>query len=296
MGSELRQSPHVDTLDRIYSPVDDPSWGPVARAGGGLTRYLYLGSKNIPPQPYFPQVTDLKGIRSANGYDPLAPRAYLSAIGLRQDGGSAPAGRRLWQHPGWILDLLRISTVLVPVPERPRHHSPLLVPDGLRAGILRYRFVPRVADAFVVGSTRRSTRAQVLASIRGEGGFDPSKEALLEQDCSICPEDGQPGQAGRVVEERRARNSISLEVEARRSALLVVSESWLPGWHATVDGRSAPVRRADGLIMGVPVAPGVHSVRLRYEAPGARAGLAISGGALLALSAVGIFFARRRRF
>jgi uncharacterized membrane protein YfhO len=58
--------------------------------------------------------------------------------------------------------------------------------------------------------------------------------------------------------------------------VLVVSQAWLPGWTGRVAGRRIPAVRVDGLVQGIPVPAGRHQVTLRYDPPGARAGLAVS--------------------
>ena len=75
--------------------------------------------------------------------------------------------------------------------------------------------------------------------------------------------------------------------------------NWDVGWSATVDGRPAPVLRADYFRQGVAVPAGHHEVRLVYRDPGIRLGLIVSGFAWLALAAgVAVTFIgepRRRR-
>ena len=290
-GSDVGQSPTVATASRIYSPTSAPSWGPVEKTAGGVDRYLYLAAKIGPSQLSFPQATDLKQIRSATGYDPLAPRAYLAVVGLRQDGRSARRGRLL-ERPGWILDLLRVSTVLVPDSDLPRHVSDSLTPSGRVGALRRYDYTPRLADAFLVGAARNGTYRAALAGIEGTTGFDPRREAVLEG-CSTCDGVDEPGSAGVVLREQREGADISLEINARRAAALVVSEAWFPGWTAFVDGHEVSVHRADGLLVGMTVPPGRHQVRLRYVAPGAHAGAAISSAFLLILG--GVPLARRLR-
>ena len=49
-------------------------------------------------------------------------------------------------------------------------------------------------------------------------------------------------------------------------ALLRIAENWNPGWKCRIEGREAPVLRADYLFMAVPLAEtGRHVVELRYE-------------------------------
>jgi uncharacterized membrane protein YfhO len=67
---------------------------------------------------------------------------------------------------------------------------------------------------------------------------------------------------------------------ACRDPLLVVSQDWERGWHATVDGKQVPVLRTNGLVVGVTVPRGRHVVKITFTPPG----LAI--GALVALLAI----------
>ena len=45
---------------------------------------------------------------------------------------------------------------------------------------------------------------------------------------------------------------------------MVLRISYDEGWHATVDGRPSRVYVADGFLMGVPVGPGQHDIRITY--------------------------------
>lgn len=81
-------------------------------------------------------------------------------------------------------------------------------------------------------------------------------------------------------------------------ALVVVAEAWFPGWSATVDGRAAPVLKADGAFLGVAVGPGDHTIRLRYDPPTiatvGRVITAVTVFCALALIAAGLGRATRR--
>lgn len=69
-------------------------------------------------------------------------------------------------------------------------------------------------------------------------------------------------------------------VEARAilpaAGLWVVSDTWFPGWRATVDGRDAEILRVNGIVRGVRVPPGEHALVMRYEPESFRVGTAIS--------------------
>ncbi len=65
--------------------------------------------------------------------------------------------------------------------------------------------------------------------------------------------------------------------------LLVLIDSFYPGWKAWVDGVEAPVYPADLAFRGVPVPPGTREVVFRFEPRSLTAGLGVS---LLACVAV----------
>jgi uncharacterized membrane protein YfhO len=76
---------------------------------------------------------------------------------------------------------------------------------------------------------------------------------------------------------------IGVDINADRPAMLVVSQSWLPGWTATIDGKTVPVVRADGIVQAVPVPAGAHHVTLNYMAPGLKTGAGITTLTVLVL-------------
>jgi len=57
---------------------------------------------------------------------------------------------------------------------------------------------------------------------------------------------------------------------------VVVRNAWDGGWSATVDGRPAPLLRADYFLQGVTVPAGTHEIRLTYRDPMIGRGLALS--------------------
>jgi uncharacterized membrane protein YfhO len=76
------------------------------------------------------------------------------------------------------------------------------------------------------------------------------------------------------------------------SGMLVLSDSWYPGWRAKVDGRDAKVERVDYLLRGVRVGPGAHTVEMTYRPLSFRIGWIVS---LLTAIALGLAVIRGRR-
>jgi uncharacterized membrane protein YfhO len=64
--------------------------------------------------------------------------------------------------------------------------------------------------------------------------------------------------------------------------MVILTDTWFPGWRATVDGKSAKIEAADGFLRGVTVEAGAHTIEMRYRP------LSVYLGAALSLLAVGI--------
>ena len=89
------------------------------------------------------------------------------------------------------------------------------------------------------------------------------------------------------------RDNNHVEFRASSDGWLVASEklSLYPGWAASVDGKSARIVRADGVLGAIHVANGT-TVRLTYEPRGFRIGVALLASMLVVVAATGLW--RRR--
>jgi len=79
-----------------------------------------------------------------------------------------------------------------------------------------------------------------------------------------APLDGPVPDLGRttLVEDLGYRLRILVDGEG---GWIVVSDTWVPGWMATVNGRTAPILPVDGAFRGVAVPRGTSEVVLRYR-------------------------------
>jgi len=75
------------------------------------------------------------------------------------------------------------------------------------------------------------------------------------------------GRDARVRLLREDPTKIAVTVNADVPALLVVSESWHPGWEVTVDGTRSGMKKAEGAFQAVSVPKGRHEVVFEYSRP-----------------------------
>jgi hypothetical protein len=89
--------------------------------------------------------------------------------------------------------------------------------------------------------------------------------------------------ASTVLAVRRGPNSIAIDVSSTAAGRVLIRETWDPGWHAKVDGKSAAVSLEKDTFATVVVPSGNHVLELEYNPIEVRIGLACSGLALFAV-------------
>ncbi len=245
----------------------NPPWGAVPDAPGGIDRYLWAGDPLL-AFPHSARMASAAGDLSVTGMDPLAPSGYLEVTGTDY-WGRLREPEHLLSPSSHLPDLLRVTVV-----------AGRLQGGGL--DVIRRR--PGLPEAFVVGSSRRADHPGAVAAAMGAAPLEPGGEAVVEVACGTCPTDAPVGSAGEAGPVQWSSDGARLRVEARRRGVVVVSQAWSPGWSATVDGRSSPVLRVDGVVQGVPVPPGTSDVVLRYRPPGLPLGAGITAVAVVGLA------------
>jgi hypothetical protein len=105
---------------------------------------------------------------------------------------------------------------------------------------------------------------------------------------------GSPGHV--VTQEADLQNGTArAQVHTTRHATVVLSASYDPGWHATVDGHPAPTFMVAPALVGVDVGPGAHTVVFTYDGYGSYTGLLLLALAVFVVLAVAPLVWRRRR-
>lgn len=185
----------------------------------------------------------------------------------------------------------------------------LLTAPGVPARGPKYRLVFRgdldvhentqaLPRAFVVHrSVTRHGIGEVLGHMHGHG-FDPAAEVVLEEDPApgfLPARPVPPPVPPRTVVERHAPDEVIVSATLAAPGWLVLTDTWYPGWRATVDGRESRILRADANYRAVPLAPGAHRVVFAYNPASWRWGMLISGaGWCLALLGLGASWWRAR--
>jgi hypothetical protein len=111
--------------------------------------------------------------------------------------------------------------------------------------------------------------------------FDPRRTVYVEAGADRLPAGLPLARPAQLRELTPTHLRIDAQVPAPTA--VVVTDLFYPGWRARVDGRPAPVYRADAFFRAVPVPAGRHVVELYYLPRQLYPGMAISLATLVAL-------------
>ena len=230
------------------------------------------------------------GLEHLGGYEALLLARYAELMNVVHERPSGEAG--IFISPGRphpVLDMLGARIWLVTPPAAPLPDWKPVGGLGAASVFESARALPR---AFLVPQAKiipdKETRLGYLAS----ESFEPRKVVVLEAGTEGEPFDLAPG---RVVLRDRAPGSYLLETETAKGAFLVLTEAYFPGWKAEIDGRPAPILRANHVVQAVRLPPGNHTVRFTYRSTFLNAGLVLSALVVALSTAAALRAAFRRR-
>jgi len=168
-----------------------------------------------------------------------------------------------------LLGLLNVRYVVADLPLDVPGLDPVLI-EGEVTLYENRQFLPRAFLAERVEEVPRDVDVfERLAAI------DVAHVALVEPGALSAPlPDGSV--KGDVTIDSRRPGRMALSVHSDREALLLYSQTWAPGWQATINGGLARVMRVNGALLGVVVPAGDSHVIFDYSPLGWRIGWRIS--------------------
>jgi hypothetical protein len=189
-------------------------------------------------------------------YNILAPGVDVAGVVRRSRLVELAAARHLLvprtaiYEPG-VVDYLRAKG-LKPVDLRDPQFAVFEEPRALPRAYISHHVSPAPAAAELLARLSRSD-------------FDPREESWVEAEPGELPrlEPRSGDEAVRIA--RDELNGVEIEAELSAPGLLVLADSYYPGWRAEVDGEPTRIFATNHLFRGVAVPAGHHRVVFRYR-------------------------------
>ena len=245
-------------------------------------------------------------VRNVRGYHGNQLGRYEAARGSSNNDliGINASDNRLFSPN--VLALTNTKYLLTNIPEFPFVPNVELVKGPVRnaAGdtVYLYRLNADHPYAWLTPVAVKAPDDQVLATVLNPR-FNVKLAALFDTSAKVRVSEGVQSlpaalpQTASVSHYEAGKVHIDLSAPAPPGASLVVSENYYPGWKASVNGKPAPVGRADYTLIGVELPAGARSIDLTFTSPAYERGkvitwLAIALGFLVLAS--GVLLDRRR--
>jgi len=204
-------------------------------------------------------------VPSASGISPLALENTIQLRLFLHDGN-----RWGWYYPlekldSPVLDLMNVRYVLTRAADIPRF-----------AALTKFRHVASLPGTEVFENTavlprfyfvRRARQVASLAEAHElieQHRIDLHETAITEQPIDL-PSADDSGSAGDVKVVKYEPSRIELSLEASRASLLVLSETYYPGWKAWIDEQPTAIHSVDIALRGVVVPAGAHQLRMEFR-------------------------------
>lgn len=158
-----------------------------------------------------------------------------------------------------------------------------------------YRIRDPILRAWLVKDFKMMSPEAMLIRMASKE-FHPDQEVLLEEEPRFNPFEKKGKRVeGEIKLIHESNNRIRLLVKASEDAMLVLNDTYFPGWKVYVDGKRRNIFRANYTFRAVALRGGTHQIEFIYEPMSFKLGM---GGTILGiLGCMAIAFLRRpRRF
>jgi len=291
-----------------YPPAQHEAYSRLAATIGDERVWPYAPDLLMLPLP--PKLPTLTRLRSVEDYEPLPLRRQLEYQMFLGDGTLGVSRRREYRintlagPPGGasvatrrrLLDLAAVRFMIVTTSTRRRPDVEAFVRDaGLESRpppaeklelLENPHALPR---AFVTYRASPAPPAAELLAILARPSFDPLVESWVEGDAGMPASPGAPPRGAAATIARDDPNLVELDATLTAPGLVVLADTFYPGWTATVDGAPATILPTNHLFRGVRAPAGAHRIRFEYRPRS----LAL-GAVLSLLTALGLAAGARR--
>jgi hypothetical protein len=272
----------------------------LASRGGPRPRFARLREYWIPQNGAM-----IYGLYDIQGYDNFIPASYVDLVSLPQDQHSAAGDFNVVYNleppaiDSPVLDLLGVESILADPAE-----TALGPPSFSGASYASFDRPGTLPPAFLASCWQLLPQDEVVPRLETMSSAELSTTAVVADGplarrlLGAPPEGGcDPGPPASIGTYRPELVVVSA-APARRS-LLVLSDTWDPGWRARVDGDAVPILPVDRALRGVVLPPGKHTITFAYRpswlVPGSTATLASVAVVILLLVLPPLQRRRQRR-
>lgn len=226
------------------------------------------------PNYYHPlfiqQYGQLVQFGNTNSFKTALPRSDIEIVKDIQLNSSKSQQRQR------LLDLLGVTSLVYKKTERPLLSTDTILWQNKDWYIIKnYSAMPRVrfASSFEVISNQNTILQRLFSS-----EFNPAHTIILDKQPRLKL-DPKPGFAFFAT---YAENTVDLFAYTTGNTLLVLNDTYFPGWKAYIDKKEVPIFKANYTFRAIELPKGKHTIQFVYKPLSFKIGLLITHAALVA--------------
>lgn len=178
-----------------------------------------------------------------------------------------------------VRDIFSIRYSIAKQPARPEQHLVFTGASGLNV----YENPSAYSRVWAVHESVDVPDSVAARALLGSSEFDAKRQVFFIGS-GVRPALGACGNPSADSTELslHGANRVTIKASLGCAGLVILNDTYYPGWRATVDGKPASIVEADGIFRGVAVPAGDHVIDMKYRPA------TVIGGGILSLLAGGI--------
>ncbi|MBX9877940.1 MAG: YfhO family protein [Candidatus Obscuribacterales bacterium] len=279
-------------LARTSLPIENkfnyPQVEPLAYLKAQNDRMISIG-----PHLLRANTNTVYGIPDLRDFNVLFPKRYLQfakAAGAKLEMFTEVFDSSL-NH---LVDMASVKYVLTQLPLQTESRQSLQVIRE-NPSFKLYENATALPKAYIVHDYVLADSSQKALDLISDAGFDYNHKVVLESPSPQLSFVGAAGVEDKTSVKRDNVNSVTIKTGSDHGGILVLTDTYYPGWKALLDGEETEVLRANYLFRGVVVPSGEHVVKFVYQPFSFILGILLAIGAiafLLLMVTVGKRFIR----
>lgn len=288
----------------IYPPTPVISW---LQSQPGYNRFWGYGTAGIEAN-----FSTIFRLYSAEGYDPLYPKEYGELVAASKNGlllrefdtatrsdaritpgfGNSDIAENQFRlkllaltGTAYILDRVENGTDQTSFP--PEQFTQVFDQDGWRI----YTYTRSMSRVHLVSEIQQYRNKAEFEQLFFDEQHNPVVTALVEQHTPQGLDPLQPTDSAHIT--AYTPNKIDIQTKNSGTAFLVLSDTFDPGWKASIDGNAVPIYKTNYAFRGIYVPSGEHQIQFAYKPDSFYLGIKLSMISVLAFLGYGFMLTRK---
>ena len=268
----------------VLKPFNYPTTDVIAFLQQNKGRILAVGNHML-----LANTNVVYGINDFRVINPLLPKRYtdfmLQSGGVRQ--GLSVFVWGAW-NLGPELDLASVKYFIMQEPHVALPTDRFKLLKSFPGNMQVYQNLKALPPAFLAYSTVKSESLDESLQLIRSKTFEQDRDVIVESSAASTVLRSTKKISEVAPVQRPDPQTVKLQFKAEAPAMVVLTDSYYPGWTAMLDGKKADIVPVNGMFRGVAVSKGQHELVYEFRSTSLETGIKILIGGIAILALIGL--------